>query len=157
MILFKKKMIREISIKTKFGWISASEVKGKICKVKFGKANKQSKSNVLKKFKINLLKFFARKASNIEAPYKIKGNQIQKKVWAELRKIKPGKTKSYGEIAKKFKLSPRYIGKICSQNQILLGIPCHRVIKSDGSMGGFSSFGGIKLKKKLLKFEKNWV
>ena len=72
-----------------------------------------------------------------------------------IRKINFGKTKTYGEIAKKYKLSPRHVGKICGQNKIVLGIPCHRVIRSDGSLGGFSSRGGINLKKKLLKFEKS--
>ena len=66
-----------------------------------------------------------------------------------------GETKSYGQIAKKYKISPRHVGKICGQNNLLLAVPCHRVIKSDGSLGGFSSSGGIKLKKKLLEFEKN--
>ena len=84
----------------------------------------------------------------------MRGNRIQKKVWTELKKIKIGQTKSYGEIAKKYKLSPRHIGKICSQNKLLLIIPCHRVIKTDGSLGGFTSVGGIILKKKLLEFEK---
>ena len=86
----------------------------------------------------------------------IEGNIIQKKVWKELIKIKLGKTKSYGEIAKKFKLSPRHVGKICGQNKIAIAIPCHRVVRSDGSMGGFSSVGGISLKQKLLDFEKSW-
>ena len=66
-----------------------------------------------------------------------------------------GRTLSYGKIAKKFKISPRYVGKICSQNNLLLIVPCHRVIRTDGTLGGFSSVGGIKLKKKLLEFEKN--
>ena len=89
-----------------------------------------------------------------KAPYKIKGNRVQQSIWNELKKIKKGQTKSYGEIAKKYRLSPRYVGKICGQNKLLLLIPCHRVIKTDGSLGGFSSMGGIKLKKKLLEFEK---
>ena len=71
-----------------------------------------------------------------------------------MKNIKFGSTKSYGEIAKKYKISPRYVGKICGQNKLMLLVPCHRVIKSDGKMGGFSSIGGIKLKKKLLNFEK---
>ena len=149
-------MIKKISIKTEFGWISAFENKGKIFKIKFGKVKKQSQSQILKHFEKNLTKFFKKKTLNIKSPYKIHGNQIQKKVWSELRKIKPGQTKTYGEIAKKFKLSPRYIGKICSQNKIVLAIPCHRVIRSDGSMGGFSSVGGIYLKQKLLDFESSW-
>ena len=51
--------------------------------------------------------------------------------------------------------SPRYVGKVCGQNNLLLIIPCHRVIKSDGSLGGFSGLGGIKLKNKLLTLESN--
>ena len=82
---------------------------------------------------------------------------VQKKVWNELKKIKIGQTKSYGEIAKKYRLSPRYVGKICGQNSLLLVVPCHRVIRTDGGLGGFTSAGGIKLKKKLLEFEKTWV
>ena len=84
-----------------------------------------------------LIKFFKKRTLNIKAPYKIQGSQIQKKVWSELKKIRPGHTKTYGEIAKKFKLSPRHIGKICGQNKLLLAVPCHRVIRSDGSWGDF--------------------
>ena len=149
-------MVKKITIKTKFGWISAFEKEGKIFLIKFGKVKKQSHSKILKKFRKDLLKFFNKKIPNIEAPYKIQGSQIQKKVWSELRKIRPGETKTYGEIAKKFRLSPRHIGKICGQNKIVLAIPCHRVIRSDGSMGGFSSVGGISLKQKLLDFENLW-
>ena len=149
-------MIKKISIKTELGWVSAFENNGKIFKIKFGKVKKQSQSKILKNFKKNLIKFFKKRTLNIKAPYKIQGSQIQKKVWSELRKIRPGQTKTYGEIAKKFKLSPRHIGKICSQNKIVLAIPCHRVVRSDGSMGGFSSVGGIALKQKLLDFENSW-
>ena len=148
-------MIRQISINTKVGWISAFENEGKIFKIKFGKLKKQKKSKILQNFKKNVLLFFNKKISNIKIPHKIYGNRIQKKIWSELKKIKMGQTKSYGKIAKKYKLSPRHIGKICSQNRLVLLIPCHRVIRTDGALGGFTSMGGIKLKKKLLEFEKN--
>ena len=149
-------MIKKISVKTELGCISAFENKGKIFKIKFGKVKKQSQSPILKKFKKNLIRFFKKKAVNIKAPYEIQGSQTQKKVWSELKRIKLGRTKTYGEIAKKYKLSPRYVGKICGQNKLLLSIPCHRVIRSDGNLGGFSSIGGVKLKKKLLEFEQSW-
>ena len=147
-------MIKQISIKTKFGWISAFEEKGKIVKVKFGETRKKSISNNLRKFRNSLNNFTTGKSKSIKSNFLIKGNPIQKKVWGELKNIKFGKTKTYGEIAKKFKLSPRHVGKICGQNKIVLAIPCHRVIRSDGSLGGFSSIGGVTLKKKLLDFEK---
>ena len=79
---------------------------------------------------------------------------MQKKIWSELKKIPKGKTKSYGNIAKKLKMSPRYVGRVCGENKLVLIVPCHRVIKSDGSLGGFSAVEGVKLKERLLKFEK---
>ena len=149
-------MIKKTAIKTKMGWISAFEVNGKIIQIKFGKIKKIENSillNILaKKIKI----FFNKKITNIKIPHQIKGNKIQKKVWNELKNIKLGSTKSYGDIAKKHNISPRYVGKICGQNKLLLLVPCHRVIRSDGDLGGFSSSGGSNLKKKLLDFEKNF-
>jgi len=147
-------MINQISIRTKMGWVSVFENNGKIFKIKFGKVKKQNKSKLLIKFKKNLLQFFKRETTDIDFKCMVEGNKIQKRVWNELKKIRPGYTKSYGEIAKKHNLSPRHVGKICSQNNLLLLVPCHRVIKSDGGLGGFSSKGGVSLKKKLLNFEK---
>ena len=46
-------------------------------------------------------------------------------------------------------------GNVCGQNKLLLIIPCHRIIRSDGKLGGFSGRGGIKLKKRLLNLEKS--
>ena len=148
-------MIKKISIKTKVGWISVFEDKGKIFQIKFGKTKNQFRSRLLINFKKKLNKFFNKKMSITSVPHIMHGNKKQIKIWNELKKIKFGKTKSYGKIAKKFNFSPRYVGKVCGQNKLLLLVPCHRVIKSDGSLGGFSSTGGINLKKKLLYLEKN--
>ena len=148
-------MVKKISIKTKVGWVSVFEDKGKIFQIKFGKTKTQFKSRLLINFREKLNKFFNKKMPLTKIPHTIRGNKKQIKIWNELKKIKFGKTKSYGEIAKKFNFSPRYVGKVCGQNRLLLLVPCHRVIKSDGSLGGFSSIGGINLKKKLLYLEKN--
>ena len=48
------------------------------------------------------------------------------------------------------------MGKICSQNKLLLLVPCHRVIRTNGNLGGFTSVGGVKLKKKILELEKTF-
>ena len=128
-------MIKKISIKTKVGWISVFEDKGKIFRIKFGKIKAQFKSRLLIDFKEKLNKFFNEKAPLAKTPHIMYGNKKQIKIWNELKKIKAGKTKSYGEIGKKFNFSPRYVGRVCSQNKLLLLVPCHRVIKSDGSLG----------------------
>ena len=147
-------MIKKKYKKTKFVWLKDSEVDGKIFQISFWKAKKQSKSNILEKFKKNLISFFSKETNFIKGPFEIQGSKIQKKIWYELKKIEYGKVKTYGQIANKYKISPRHVGKICGQNKLLLAVPCHRVIRSNGSLGGFSSIGGVRLKKKLINFEK---
>ena len=103
-------MINKISVKTKIGWISVFEENRKIIRVKFGKIKGNSKSPNLKKVKKNLLKFFKKKSEFVKANYTTRGNRTQNKVWSELKKIRKGHTKTYGEIAKKLGLSPRHVG-----------------------------------------------
>ena len=147
-------MINQISIKTRLGWISAYENKGKIFKMKFGKSKNWDRGKILHNFKKNLLNFINKKQEKINSPHIMMGNKIQKKIWSAMKKVRRGNTISYGKLAKKYKLSPRHVGKICGQNNLLLIVPCHRVIKNNGSLGGFSSKGGLRLKKKLLDLEK---
>ena len=148
--------MKSLSFKTRFGWITAFEEKGKIVRIKFAKHRNKSISRNLINLKNKINCFFNKKCKTIKSSFHITGNTIQKAIWNELTRIKIGETKSYGEIAKKFNLSPRHVGKICGQNIIPLAIPCHRVIRSDGTIGGFSAPGGISLKKKLLNFENSW-
>jgi len=149
-------MENAISFNTKFGWITAIESNNKITKIQFRKTkSKGICTQNLKKLRKDLALYFQRKTNRLEAPIQTKGNSNQKKIWNELKKIKKGKTRSYGEIAKKLKISARYVGRVCGENKHLLIIPCHRVIRSNGSLGGFSAKGGLILKKKLLEFELN--
>ena len=136
--------------------MSAFEEKNKLVEVKFGKYKNKNTTKNLKKIKKNICNYFSKKKEKINAAFLVRGNKTQRKVWNELKKIQLGKTKSYGEIAKKLNMSARHVGKICGQNKIPLIVPCHRVIRSDGAMGGFSAIGGVNLKKKLLEFENLW-
>ena len=85
----------------------------------------------------------------------MQGTPFQKKVWNELKKIPFGATRSYTEIAIAIghPNSARAVANACGKNPCPIKIPCHRVVKSDGSLGGYSGKGGIKTKKKLLKKE----
>ena len=143
-------MKKAISINTKFGWISAIEENGKITEIKFLKTKNVGKSLILKKLKKMINKYFSKQETSFNLPLEIKGSLLQKKIWKELIKIPYGKTKSYGDIAKIVKTSPRYVGNVCGQNKHLLVVPCHRVIRTDVSLGVFSSSGGLGLKKRLL-------
>ena len=70
-------------------------------------------------------------------------------------KIPKGKVKTYKEVAIGIKMpkSARAVANACGKNPYAPKVPCHRVIRSDGTLGGFPALGGIKLKKKLLKKE----
>ena len=82
-----------------------------------------------------------------------KGTLYQKKVWKELQKIPYGKSVYYSSIAEKIQSSPRAVGNACGANKCLLIIPCHRVISKEINSSGFSSFGGLIHKKRLLALE----
>lgn len=78
-----------------------------------------------------------------------------RKILVACYSIKPGKTISYSELAQKagYPGAGRAVGNVMAQNPVPLIIPCHRVIRSDGGLGGYSGFGGISLKKRLLLHE----
>ena len=86
---------------------------------------------------------------------KLKGTKFQLKVWEYLRKIPYGTLKTYTQIAKGIgkPLAVRAVANAVGKNPYPPHIPCHRVIRSDGSLGGYSGKGGVNTKKKLLKKE----
>ena len=86
---------------------------------------------------------------------KLKGTKFQLKVWNYLKKIPRGKVKTYSEVAKSIgkPLAVRAVANAIGKNPLAPQIPCHRVIRSDGSLGGYSGKGGIRTKRLLLKKE----
>ena len=84
------------------------------------------------------------------------GTEFQKRVWNEIKKIPEGETRSYKDIAVALRKpnSSRAVANACGKNPLLLDIPCHRVIRSDGKLGGYSGKGGVKQKLNLLIREK---
>ena len=87
---------------------------------------------------------------------KLKGTSFELKVWNYLKKIPKGKIKTYKQVAIAINhpKSARAVANACAKNPYAPKIPCHRVIKSDGSPGGYSCRGGIRQKLRLLKSEK---
>ena len=92
-----------------------------------------------------------------ELPIDVAGTAFQEAVWRELRKIPPGETRSYAEIAAAIGApkAVRAVGSANGDNHVCVLIPCHRVIRSDGSLGGYG--GGIERKKQLLETEGSHV
>jgi len=86
---------------------------------------------------------------------KLKGTRFQLRVWNYLKKIPLGSVKTYSQVAKGIgkPLAVRAVANAIGKNPHAPKIPCHRVIRSDGSLGGYSGKGGLKTKKLLLKRE----
>ncbi|HZR46187.1 MAG TPA: methylated-DNA--[protein]-cysteine S-methyltransferase [Candidatus Manganitrophaceae bacterium] len=81
------------------------------------------------------------------------GTSFQKKIWNQMRKIPHGELRSYRWIADELKMgaAARAVGNACGKNPLPIVVPCHRVVRHDGSLGGYT--GGIGIKKKLLAIE----
>ena len=84
------------------------------------------------------------------------GTKFQLKVWNFLKTIPKGSVKTYKEVAIAIKhpKSARAVANACAKNPYLPKIPCHRVIRSDGLLGGYSARGGVRTKLRLLRSEK---
>jgi methylated-DNA-[protein]-cysteine S-methyltransferase len=86
---------------------------------------------------------------------KLEGTDFQIKVWKELQKIPKGETRTYKEVAESIGMpnAARAVANACGKNPFPITIPCHRVVRSDGSLGGYSGIGGVAKKRKLLDEE----
>ena len=85
----------------------------------------------------------------------LKGTKFQVKVWNYLKTIPKGQLRTYSQVAKAINnpKAVRAVANAIAKNPYAPKIPCHRVIRSDGSLGGYSGKGGINTKRKLLKLE----
>lgn len=97
--------------------------------------------------------YFAGRARELSVPISAPGTDFQKKVWAAVRAIPPGQTRRYSEIAQQIGApgAVRAVGTANGMNRLAILIPCHRVITSEGTFGGYG--GGIWRKRRLLEIE----
>ena len=89
----------------------------------------------------------------------MKGTKFQLKVWNYLKTIPKGTVKTYKQVAIAIKRpkSARAVANACGKNPYAPKIPCHRVIRSDRGLGGYSGRGGINTKLRLLRSEKVYI
>lgn len=104
-----------------------------------------------------LQKYFNNALDAFNTPVKFFGTAFQKRVWDELRNIPFGKTSSYGDLARNIGNPKgfRAVAQACNANQLAIIIPCHRVIQSNGELGGYA--GRFFRKEKLLDLEKGAI
>jgi AraC family transcriptional regulator of adaptative response/methylated-DNA-[protein]-cysteine methyltransferase len=120
----------------------------------FLKARISTGSKQLNKSIANVVKLVDDPCANVALPLDIRGTAFQQRVWQALQKIPIGSTKTYTQIANELgnKKSIRAVARACATNTIAIAIPCHRVIRSDGTLAGYR--WGLDRKQKLLDREK---
>ena len=113
----------------------------------------KTKDKLLLRAALQINQYLARRRRSLSFPTKQMGTKFQNRVWNYLRRVPYGRTTSYGQIAKNLKTSPRAVGGALGRNNLMMSVPCHRVVSKDGKLTGFTSVGGIKTKKRLLNVE----
>ncbi|MBU5675411.1 methylated-DNA--[protein]-cysteine S-methyltransferase [Alkaliphilus sp. MSJ-5] len=115
---------------------------------------KINETELLKEAKQQLDDYLAGRIKNFDLPLAPVGTEFQQKVWRTLQDIPYGETRSYGEIAKNIgkPKASRAIGMANNKNPILIFIPCHRIIGTNGKLTGYA--GGLEVKEFLLNKEK---
>ena len=139
---------------TKLGKIYISADEKNILEISFNKPNYRTQETpLIKRAFSELEEYFNGQRKTFDLPLKLEGTEFQKKVWQELIKIPYGKTISYKELATSVgnEKACRAVGLANNKNKIMIVIPCHRVIGSNGDLTGYA--GGLNIKKQLLDLE----
>jgi AraC family transcriptional regulator of adaptative response/methylated-DNA-[protein]-cysteine methyltransferase len=113
-----------------------------------------ARNKVIESIEKEIALYFQGSFQEFQTPIKMMGSSFQEKVWLELQKIPLGETASYLDIAKAIKNpgASRAVGSANRVNAFTILVPCHRVILSNGALGGYA--GGVARKQWLLEHEK---
>ena len=87
----------------------------------------------------------------LDLPLDPRGSERQRRVWQALRGIPPGSVETYAEVGGPIGVTAKEVGEACAANAIAVAIPCHRVVRSDGTLAGYR--WGVKRKRALLERE----
>ena len=122
-------------------------------KAQFPRARLIGGDKVFEELTAKVVGFVEDPAKGLDLPLDVRGTAFQHRVWDALRRIPPGSTASYAEIAEKISApkAVRAVARACATNRIAVAIPCHRVVRSDGALSGYR--GGVERKRALLDKE----
>lgn len=141
------------------GKLILEEKNNKLIRLDFYDGEKiiENKNSFIREVVKQLDEYFNKKRKKFDIPIELNGTEFQKKVWLELQKIPYGETRSYKEIANNIGClnGQRAIGNANNKNKIIIIVPCHRVIGTNGTLVGFAC--GLDAKKYLLDIEKDML
>ena len=140
-----------------------------ICAIQFADSDQQLQQGLMREFpfavrrrddaaltgwKTNLTRLIDGQDAHPSLPLDIRATAFQRRVWEALQRIPRGETRSYSAVAKKIGMpkATRAVARACATNPVAIAIPCHRVVREDGELGGYR--WGIERKEQLLALEK---
>ena len=162
-------VIRYALTKTRLGYLLVAATDRGICFVSLGEKRDELEKRLYREFPAAediqhsepalhsavqaIVDFIAGKEPHINLPLDIRATAFQRRVWEELRRIPLGETRSYGEIAPTLgqPAAQRAVAQACATNPVPLIVPCHRVVRGDGELGGYRL--GTERKRRLLEGE----
>ncbi len=148
----------KVNVSSQIGWLRVEVENESLVGVEFGKIGEVSGSEREKRYVEKVIKelneYLAGERREFDLNLKIEGTEFQKKVWREMMRIPYGEKISYLELARRINSKAvRAVGSACGANKLPIVIPCHRIIRSDGGLGGYG--GGLEIKEKLLGLERH--
>ncbi|MCF7794543.1 MAG: methylated-DNA--[protein]-cysteine S-methyltransferase [Candidatus Cloacimonetes bacterium] len=151
-------MIYSKTIDSPIGKLGLYADKNYLLRITFCEADEFDRSNtILDETETQVQEYFLGKRKQFDLPLKLEGTDFQKQVWTELKKIAFGTKISYQELASRVGSikKARAVGTANHYNPIPIIIPCHRVVRKNGELGGFA--GGLDVKRFLLDLESSNV
>jgi methylated-DNA-[protein]-cysteine S-methyltransferase len=134
------------------GRLVVAETGGVIAAIGWGESPEGEATPLLIETRRQIEAYFARRLDRFDLPLKPQGSPHEQHVWAAMRQIPYGETRSYSELAFAVGSGPRAVGRACGRNPIPIVIPCHRVLAKSG-LGGYSGGQGLPTKRLLLALE----
>ena len=141
-----------LSVPSPVGQLTIEEARDQIVAIRWGEAPGGNGSPLLAEAARQLAAYFDGRLRDFDLPLAPDGTAFEGRVWAAMRAIPYGETRSYGDLAGATGSAPRAVGRACGKNPIPIVIPCHRVLAKAG-LGGYSGEGGLATKQHLLAVE----
>jgi len=142
-----------LSFNTPVGFLSLFENDDRLVAVEFGRAPDGMSTPLLEEARAQIEAYFDGSTISFDLPMRPEGTRFQKRVWQRMKAIPYGATIRYGDIAKELATASRAVGNACGRNPLPIVIPCHRVVGSSGTLGGYSGGDGVTTKIVLLRLE----
>lgn len=138
----------------------AVDARGELCRLDFMSPStrlRKPESAHMKAVEKALQTYFDNPGRAADVRVALQGTGFQKRVWRALQQIPPGQTRTYGDLARRLRTSPRAVGRACKANPVSVLVPCHRVVgaRGMGGYGGAVAGSRMKIKQWLLEHEQH--